>query len=70
MRWCSMKSHERLKTEGSIESYLMGILHEAGHVDTDDRFHGPKGDFLIEINAHYLGYRSKRLTEPAEDVLD
>lgn len=66
-----MKSHERLKAEGLIETYLMELLYEAGHVDTDDRFHGQKGDFLIEIKAHYLGSRSKkRLKEPAEDVVD
>ena len=66
-----MKSHERLKAEGLIETYLMDVLYDKGYVDADDRFTGRESDFLIEIKAHYLGSRSKkRLKEPAEDVVD
>ena len=71
MRWCSMKSHERLKAEGWIERFLADNLElDQGLIDENGVYRCGKGDFLIEIKATYLGGKTKRLTEPAEDVLD
>lgn len=65
-----VKSHERLKAEGRIERLVEDMLWSTGHIDMENRYRSEDGDFLIEIRAHYLGSKSKRLTEPADDVVD
>lgn len=63
-----MKSHARLKAEAKVERYFELIPTRDGDPRTDDDmiYHGPDGDFLIEVKAHYLGSKS-RLKEPLVD---
>lgn len=65
-----MKSHERLKAEAKVERHVEMWLRDTNYTSEDNTIRGPEGDFLIEIRAHYLGSKSKRLTEPADDVVD
>ena len=62
-----MKSHERLKAEGRIERFLQDTLYDANLTDENEVYRDHTGDYLIEIRAHYLGSKSKRLSEPAVD---
>ena len=65
-----MKSHERLKAEGYIERFLQDTLYDANLTDENEIYRDRTGDYLIEIKAHYLGSKSKRLSEPAEGEVD
>lgn len=62
-----MKSHERLKAEARVEDELLTAMYSHGWVDGKDVYRNPSGDFQITVLAHYLGTRSKRLTEPVVD---
>lgn len=59
-----MKGSARVMAEGLIERHLEGILlDELYDLDEEMVLHDRTGDFLIEVKAHYLGSRTKRLIE-------
>lgn len=57
-----MKGSARVMAEGLIERHIEGILlDELYDLDEEMVLHDRAGDFLIEVKAHYLGSRTKRL---------
>lgn len=59
-----MKGSARVMAEGLIGRHIEGILlDELYDLDEEMVLHDRTGDFLIEVKAHYLGSRTKRLIE-------
>ena len=59
-----MKGAARIMAEGLIERHVEGILlDELYDLDEEMVLHDRTGDFLVEVKAHYLGSRTKRLIE-------
>lgn len=59
-----MKGSARVMAEALIERHIEGVLlDELYDLDEEMVLHDRTGDFLIEVKAHYLGSRTKRLIE-------